>query len=94
LKGKAVTDYTPSPPDKQIPEPRDLAVENALLRSSLWLTARTLKDYQDAPHFEIDDDGRPMVEADHPSRRRERSYLDKHKVAARWNAILEAAAAI
>jgi hypothetical protein len=41
---------------------RDLQVENALLRASLFLTARALKDYHDAPHFEIDDDGRPMME--------------------------------
>ena len=43
-------------------EPRDLAVENALLRAALWQTARRLMDYHDAPHFEIDDDGRPMME--------------------------------
>jgi hypothetical protein len=50
--------------DKQMPEPQDLKVENALLRASLFLTARALKDYQDAPHSEIDDDvdGRRMVE--------------------------------
>ncbi len=43
-------------------EPQNLKVENALLRASLYLTARALKDYQDAPHFEIDDGGRPMLE--------------------------------
>jgi hypothetical protein len=40
---------------------RDLAAENAILRGSLYLTARRLKDYQDAPAFEIDDDGGPML---------------------------------
>ena len=43
-------------------EPQDLKVEIALLRASLWLTVRRLKDYQEAPHFESDDDGRPMIE--------------------------------
>ena len=33
----------------------DAAVENALLRGALFLTARALKDYQDSPAFEIDD---------------------------------------
>ena len=32
----------------------DLAVENALLRGSLFLAARALKDYQDAPHCKVD----------------------------------------
>jgi len=31
-------------------EPRDLEVENALLRGSLFLAARALKDYADARH--------------------------------------------
>jgi hypothetical protein len=43
-------------------ERRGLQAENALLRGSLYLAARALKDYQDAPAFEIDDDGRPMLE--------------------------------
>jgi hypothetical protein len=48
---------------RMTPEQRqDLQVENALLRGALWLAARSLKDYQEAPHFEIDDDGRPMLE--------------------------------
>jgi hypothetical protein len=42
--------------------PTDPAVEIALLRASLFLAARALKDYHDAPHFEIDDGGRPMME--------------------------------
>src|ERR1700735_3440716 len=37
-------------------ERRDLMAENALLRGPLYLTARALKDYHDAPHFEIDDE--------------------------------------
>ncbi|HWG42671.1 MAG TPA: hypothetical protein VN688_07785 [Gemmataceae bacterium] len=45
-----------------IDEPRDLAVENALLRSLLRQTARRLQDYHDAPHFEIEGDGGPMME--------------------------------
>lgn len=45
-----------------IPEPQDLKIENAMLRGCLYLTARALKDYQEAAHFEIDDDGRPMLE--------------------------------
>ena len=68
-----MTDASDSPLDKQIPEPQDLRIENALLRSSLWLAARTLKDYQDAPHFEIDDDGRPMVEVIVPESLRTRA---------------------
>lgn len=43
-------------------EPRDLAVENALLRSLLGQTAKRLKDYHDAPHFEIEGDGGSMME--------------------------------
>ena len=39
-----------------------LRVENALLRGCLYLAARALKDYHDAPHFEIDDDGTPKWE--------------------------------
>lgn len=37
---------------------RDLDTENAILRGPLYLTARGLKDYQDAPAFEIDDAAR------------------------------------
>lgn len=54
-------------------EPRDLAVENALLRALLWQTARRLKDYHDAPHFEIDDDGKPMLEVIVPPSLRSKS---------------------
>ena len=44
-------------------EPQDLKVENSLLRATLFLATRVLKDYQDAQHYEIeDDDGRPMLE--------------------------------
>jgi hypothetical protein len=43
-------------------EPQDLRVENALLRSLLWQTARRLKDYQDAPAFEIEDEEAPALE--------------------------------
>jgi hypothetical protein len=41
----------------------DLRVENALLRGTLFLTARALRAYHDAPHFEIDDDGIEKLEA-------------------------------
>jgi hypothetical protein len=51
----------------------DLSVENALLRGSLFLAARALRDYQDAPHFEIDDDGRPMLEVIVPESLREKA---------------------
>ena len=43
-------------------ERRDLMAENAILRGHLYLTARRLKDYQDSPAFEIDDDGQPKLE--------------------------------
>ena len=43
-------------------EPKDLAVENALLRGSLWLTARALKDYKESPRKKIEVDGLPMLE--------------------------------
>lgn len=48
--------------DRMSTDQQDLKVENALLRASLWLTARALKDYHDAPHFEIVDGDRPMLE--------------------------------
>ena len=54
-------------------EPRDLTVENALLRSSLWLAARALRDYHDAPHFEIDDDGITKLEVIVPETLRPRA---------------------
>lgn len=41
---------------------KQLEVENALLRGGLWLTAKSLKDYHDAPHEPIDVDGVPMVQ--------------------------------
>lgn len=43
-------------------ETLDTEVENVLLRGSLWLTANALKEYHDAPHFEIDDGGVPKLE--------------------------------
>jgi hypothetical protein len=36
-------------------EPQDLQLENALLRGSLWLTARALKGYHDSKHTTTDD---------------------------------------
>ena len=39
-----------------------IRVENSLLRACLFLTVCALKEYQEAAHFEIDDEGRPMVE--------------------------------
>jgi hypothetical protein len=43
-------------------DPQQLKVENALLRGSLFLTARVLRDYHDARHTKIDDDGIPMLQ--------------------------------
>ncbi|WP_020469650.1 hypothetical protein [Zavarzinella formosa] len=43
-------------------DPQQTEVENALLRGALFLTANALKEYHDAPHFEIDDDGVPKME--------------------------------
>lgn len=54
-------------------EPRDLAVENALLRSCLWQTARRLKDYQDAPAFEIEDEETPALEVVVPASLRDKA---------------------
>ena len=53
-------------------EPTDLKVENALLRGCLFITARRLKDYQDAPAFEIDDDDGPALEVIIPAELREK----------------------
>jgi hypothetical protein len=36
--------------------------ENSVLRGMLYQTVQVLKAYQDAPRFEIDDDGIPMLE--------------------------------
>ncbi len=54
-------------------EPLDLKVENALLRGCLWVTRQRLREYHDAPHFEIDDDGRPMLEVIVPPSLREKA---------------------
>jgi hypothetical protein len=54
-------------------EPTDLKVENALLRGLLWMTARRLQDYQQAPAFEIDDDGSPALEVIIPASLREKA---------------------
>jgi hypothetical protein len=43
-------------------DPRDLKVENALLRGSQYLTARALKDYQEARHVKVDHNGGPMLQ--------------------------------
>ena len=50
----------------------DLNVENSLLRGCLFITARRLKDYQDAPAFEIDDDGTATLEVIIPAELREK----------------------
>ena len=53
-----MTDSPASPTAAQ-----ELRVENALLRAALWLTARALKDYHDAPHRKSEDeDGTPMLQ--------------------------------
>lgn len=52
------------------PENDDLKVENAMLRGSLWLATRALKNYHDAPH----------TKADHPELRQLKvpaSYREK-----------------
>jgi len=47
-------------------DPADVAaqlrVENSLLRASLWMTARRLKDYQEAPAAKLDQEGRDMLQ--------------------------------
>ena len=53
-------------------ERRDLAAENSLLRACLWMAVRRLKDYQDAPAFEIDDDEGPALEVIIPAELREK----------------------
>ena len=62
-----MTDTTPAPEDAAA----QLRVENALLRGSLWMTARRLKDYQDAPAAKLDQDGREMLQVTIPSSLRE-----------------------
>ncbi len=54
-------------------DPDQLKVENALLRGLLWTAVRRLKDYQEAPAFEIDDNGRPMMEVVVPLGLREKA---------------------
>jgi hypothetical protein len=44
------------------PNPKDVNVENAVLRGTLWLVASALRDYHETPHIEIDKEGRPMLE--------------------------------
>lgn len=67
---------TPEPSSESMPchsSGTDLAVENALLRSALWLAARTLRDYHDAPHFEIEGDEPPRMEVIVPETLRHRA---------------------
>ena len=45
-----MTDAPPDPAEATT----QLRVENSLLRASLWLTARRLKDYQDGPATKLD----------------------------------------
>lgn len=66
------TQEQPVAPDPSVTN-TDLRVENALLRSSLWLAARALRDYHDAPHFEIEGDGPPMREVIVPETLRPRA---------------------
>ena len=54
-------------------EPQDIKVENAILRGLLWTAVRRLKDFHEAPHFEIEDDGRPMVEVIVPDSLRDKA---------------------
>lgn len=56
------------------PEPTsDLRIENALLRSALWLTANALKNYHDSPHFEMDDEAVPKLEVIVPADARDKA---------------------
>lgn len=52
-------------------EPQDLRVENALLRGSLFLTARSLKDYHDVRHTNAETEG--MLQLTVPERLREKA---------------------
>lgn len=52
-------------------EPRDLAVENALLRGSLFLATRALKDYHDAKHTPVE--GGPMLQLTIPEALRDKA---------------------
>ncbi len=55
-------------------ERRDLMAENSLLRGCLFITARRLKDYHDAPHFEIEsEDDIPGMEVIVPASLRPRA---------------------
>lgn len=51
-------------------DPQDLRIENTLLRSYLWQTARALKDYHDAEHRQGEDG---MLELTVPESLRERA---------------------
>jgi hypothetical protein len=54
-------------------DPQDFKVENVLLRSSLYLIARALKDYHEAWHVKVDQDGRPMLQVTVPESLREKA---------------------
>jgi hypothetical protein len=60
-------------------EPRDLQVENALLRGSLYLTARALRDYLDARHTRVEHDGRPMLQLTVPESIQTKAALELAK---------------
>jgi len=55
-----MTNPQKKPTDRPPLEPRDLAVENALLRGALWLVTKSLRRYHDAPCSEIEVDGTRM----------------------------------
>ncbi len=57
-------------------ERRDRMAENSLLRGRLWITRQRLKEYHDAPHFEIepaDEDDIPGMEVIVPASLREKA---------------------
>jgi hypothetical protein len=64
-------------------EAADLRVESALLRGCLFITARRLKDYQDAPAFEIEGEDEPGLDVGVPTSLRQKSAEDLEKAQAR-----------
>lgn len=62
-----------TPSDRPPLEPRDMTVENALLRGALWLATRSLKRYHDAPASEIEMNGTFMSQVVVPAETREKA---------------------
>jgi hypothetical protein len=62
-----------TPSDRPPQVPRDMAVENALLRGALWLATKSLKRYNDAPSSEIEMNGIFMSQVVVPAETREKA---------------------